>query len=514
MCEMCLRLNLKGFDHAANAALQGAAKPATDWSLDQIVDQLNRGDSHWNNASPITFSFATSRPGYSVGETEYGGFHSFNEQQKDAARLALSTWSDVANLTFWEVTTGTGKISFANSSTLASYSAAHSFYPSTGQWGGDVWVNSDYSYNTAPTVGNYGFQVLVHELGHSIGQMHPGDYNADGGKLSYAAQAAYAQDSRQYSIMSYWDESNTGADFGTAYPETPMLHDILAIQEKYGVNWNTRIEDTVYGFNSNTQSPIYDFSQNHKPVLCIWDGAGNDTLDLSGFQVASTVDLNPGSFSSTAGMTYNISIAYGALIENCVTGVGDDSITGNFLNNRVDGGAGRDIFNVSDFLSASETFVLTNGNLVVHSSQGTDELINIESLIFSDATIDVSELLPRSILEYAASYQDLINAFGTNEDLLQEHLLSSGLDEGRSFLFSALEYIASNDDLILAFGTDVEAGARHYIEYGMAEGRATHFDGSSYLAAHPAFAAGEPSTTSVAEQYIEAKLSAYDWALV
>lgn len=508
MCELCVRLNLKGVDYAGNPALKASLNPTTDWSLDQIVDQLNRGDGRWNNASPITFSFATSRPAYAVGDTEYSGFGSFNGQQKDAARLALSTWSDVAKLTFWEMTSGTGKISFANSSTLASYSAAHSYYPSTAQWGGDVWVNSDYSYNTAPTIGNYGFQVLVHEIGHSIGQMHPGDYNADGGSLSYSAQAAYAQDSRQYSIMSYWDESNTGAEFGSAYPQTPMLHDILAIQEKYGINWNTRTDDTVYGFNSNTVSPIYDFSQNQKPVLCIWDGAGNDTLDLSGFGGASIVDLTPGSFSSTAGMKDNISIAYGALIENCVTGAGDDLITGNFLNNRIDGGAGHDIFNVGDFLSVSETFVLTSGNLVVHSTQGTDELINIESLIFSDATIDVSQLLPRSILEYAASYQDLINAFGTNEDLLQEHLMSSGLDEGRSFLFSALEYIASNDDLILAFGTDVEAGARHYIEYGRAEGRSTHFDGSSYLAGAGA------STFSVAEQYIETRLAAHDWALV
>jgi serralysin len=514
MCKLCESLNLKDLDHhniASTSTLGSALGSTSGWSLDQIVAQLNRSDSQWNTASPVTYTFATILPRYATGE-EYKGFNAFNAQQADAARLALSTWSDVANIRFWEVDSAGGKISFANSDTLASYSAAHAYFPSAAQWGGDVWVNSDLAYNTAPTVGNYGFQVLVHEIGHAIGQMHPGNYDANGGKLSYGKDAVYAQDSQQYTIMSYWSEQSTGADFDGVSAQTPMIHDILAIQQRYGINWQTRSDDTVYGFNSNTESPIYDFDVNATPVLAIWDGGGIDTLDVSGFSSDSVIDLRPGGFSSTNGMVDNISIAYGAWIENAVTGAGDDLIIGNQLDNRVDGGAGIDTFAVATLLLRSEIFVFTTGNAVIHSSEGVDQLTNIELVSFTDAVVELSLQQQRSIIEYAASYPDLITTFGTDEDMLYAHFLEFGLNEGRSLLFSAYEYIASHEDLIRAFGNNPEAAARHYIDYGRSEGREVTFDSATYLATHPEIASSitaEVSAVEIAELYIEAKMASF-----
>ena len=39
---------------------------------------------------------------------------------------------------------------------------------------------SDYHYagNTTPELGNYGRLTIIHEIGHTLGLMHPGDYNA------------------------------------------------------------------------------------------------------------------------------------------------------------------------------------------------------------------------------------------------------------------------------------------------------------------------------------------------
>ena len=67
-----------------------------------------------------------------------------------------------------------------------------------------------------------------------------------------------------------------------------------------------------------------------------------DTLDFSGFASDTVMDLRQGGFSSTGIETYNISIAYGAVIENAIGGAGDDKIRGNEVGNKLSGGAGND----------------------------------------------------------------------------------------------------------------------------------------------------------------------------
>jgi uncharacterized repeat protein (TIGR03803 family) len=93
-------------------------------------------------------------------------------------------------------------------------------------------------------------------------------------------------------------------------------------------------------------------------------------------------------------------------------------------------------------------------------------------------------------LDYVASYGDLINAFkseGSERAVLDSgatHFIQYGYHEGRTTTFNGLDYIASYGDLINALGANGDAGANHYIENGASEGRTTTFDGLDYIASY------------------------------
>jgi len=88
------------------------------------------------------------------------------------------------------------------------------------------------------------------------------------------------------------------------YPSTPMVDDVRVIQQKYGADLTTRTGDTVYGFNSTadvTNEAMKFKTGEMATIFTIWDAAGNDTLDLSGYHTDSVIDLREGAYSSAGG---------------------------------------------------------------------------------------------------------------------------------------------------------------------------------------------------------------------
>lgn len=510
-------------DEASVDRLAGstAANGKAIWTADQAADHLNRTGTDWtgrdveNNAAQsdgnlaeITFGFHESQATLAASGYDYNGpdgyfdeydnFLAFNATQRDAAREAIGFWDDVVAVSFREVAdVSQADIAYGNLAS-APGTQAYAYLPynygaSYNDIAGDVWVSASQPSNFQLKPGGYGLNTLTHETGHAIGLSHPGDYNFGANfSATYANGAEYYQDARNYSIMSYWNARDIGArDFNwntmsLAYGATPMVHDILAAQNIYGVDTTTRTGNTTYGFNSTAGKDVFDFTVNTAPTVTIWDAGGIDTLDASGYRADQEINLTPGSLSSIGGVTYaealerlsfeqvnanraaqgfaattratydaniaalasnnavgrltdNFGIAYGATIENAVGGSGNDTIIGNAVDNILTGGAGNDRLSGND------------GNDMLIGGLGSDTLdggTGFDTASYRDAAAGVAI--------------SLLSGTGTAGEAMGDVFVSIERIEGSAFgdtliggnAADQLVGLAGNDSLDGGAGTD------------------------------------------------------------
>ncbi|MCA6117817.1 M10 family metallopeptidase C-terminal domain-containing protein [Bradyrhizobium sp. WSM 1738] len=375
-----------------------AAKPVA--SIATLADYLINGFWHYN--STIAHHWASNTITYNIS--------GLNSSEQFLALTALQAWSEVANITFVQ-TTGSANITFTHNGTMQAYAS--------GSWNGSGaivsmninistdWVTTDGgAYDGKTGIDSYAYQTYVHEIGHALGLGHQGPYN---GSASYSANALYANDTWQYSIMSYFSEPNySGSSY--RYVVTPQMADIYAVAAIYGAATSTRIGDTVYGFNANA-GPVFNFGNyTSAPALTIYDSGGSDTLDCSAYSSAQTIDLRSGAYSSVGGLVNNIGIALSAVIEKAIGGSGSDRLTANDLgctllggggNDTLIGGAGNDsilggsgtdvaVFTGSRgnylivFNSSNQTYTVIDQR--TGSADGADSLTGVENFQFSDGT--------------------------------------------------------------------------------------------------------------------------------
>ena len=255
-----------------------------------------------------------------------------------AAQLTIKTW-EIRNA-YSGVPSGSSRIGTVRSTSLNQFTS------------GVISIDSQ-SYPSDALDNGKDWYCVIHEVGHVLGLGHAGPYD---GSLNTMTQQFGTCDTEQWTLMSYispayvarYDDqySPRGTDWKGEYPTTWMPLDILAIQRLYGLPTSTPLSGgQTFGFHCNIAGaiePLFDFTKNSKPVITIWDKGSNNTLDLSGFSAAETVNLNPGTFSSVAGLTNNVAIAFDTAIDTLVCGSGNSKVICNNDGDRVRGGAGND----------------------------------------------------------------------------------------------------------------------------------------------------------------------------
>ncbi len=284
-----------------------------------INSLLSREETQAAGKHTLSFSFSNvPTPGAT-------GAALFTAEQQQAVREALACYSDVLNLSFTEVASGTASdLTFYLDDLASAEKSAYSGYaePSTGAIHFNSTLYSEQLLDEfgqlvtrgSLSKGSAGFPIILHEVGHALGLKHP----FEGPTLPAR------EDNWDNTLMSY-----TG---GTRMPTELAAFDVAALQSLYGVAGSRNAGDNRYGLSDRF----------------IADSGGVDTVDASAETQDVTIQLAPGSWNYRGAKSTSILadgqsfIGLTTQIEHAVGGSGNDTLSGSDGANSLRGGAGTD----------------------------------------------------------------------------------------------------------------------------------------------------------------------------
>lgn len=347
-------------------------------------------------------------------------------------RKAVGELAEVVAMPFVEVPASQADIRF---NVVETSFGGFAYYPTTpvSALAGDVFMaRHARDISGAYDEGQYYFMAVIHELGHAMGLKHP---------FEDTPLMPTALDNHINTVMSYtdfrfqtWVKGIDGLSNAQIYPHEYSIYDIAALQKIYGVNKYTRAGDDVYTLDCS--KPFY---------TTIWDAAGTDLIDASSADYACKINLTPGSHSdvnyrsieqqiadtqawyrehgktnwdsyvretyqSFASDTYtgeqSLAIAFGVVVENVITGKGNDEIRDNAADNRIVMGAGDDVaimgaggfdtvfggdgfdtVKLSDTMSSWKVSAMADGYYLLLGARSAIQVIGIEKISFIDQSI-------------------------------------------------------------------------------------------------------------------------------
>jgi len=461
-CPICAAMaSEQPFD--PNLAPAAATKTAAEFGSASVsatgtnyIDSLISGYK-WDIDPSETLTYSMYDPAVGLS---YSGWIPYELGSQEAKmKVAFQTWDTYLPFSLAEVdesgtTVGDLRAMYNDitATNAAAGSAAQGAYPTGYASSGDAYYHLNYTNGTADSsqgslasnldfsVGTYGFLTAIHEIGHNLGLKHP---------FGSGTVLPTEEEDIRNSVMAYssindinlnfsWTNSGYSWSTESIVPITPMVYDIAAVENWYGAVTDTNTGNTTYTYTDGTE------------VQAILDSGGTDTIDVSGMDQRSIIDLNPGAYSSlgywstsdqvsyyageigvsestiqaiydnfssisqtnniSGGVTRsggifqrqdNLGIAYSSTIENIIGSAGNDQFTGNSAANVIEGNAGNDTIAGG----GGNDYAVFNGNYADYSisgsyassyqvvdnntsdgNDGTDTISGVEFLEFADLT--------------------------------------------------------------------------------------------------------------------------------
>jgi len=304
---------------------------------------------------------------------------------------------------------------------------------------GDIFLNQYYLGGVKTTTyrpGTDEYFVLMHELGHTLGLSHPHigsptqlsrDFsalvNAGFNQLGFRIDSPDDMNKSYFTVMSY--DENSHVSEGHSVTIDPMILDVIALQEAYGsgsgtsgygndiINLSTRIaywNSTEYDLGGVDTVTVRDASQGayinlgvqisgaRHLVGVVMTGKNYSTMYYGGDPTHLTWLY--GAYENAEGSAYS-DLLVGNSLNNVIIGAGgsdyiygadgDDILIGGAGNDYLDGQSGTDTARYFG-VRANYTITSKDQGFLVEGAEGTDLLLNIERIAFSDQVLSLNNL--------------------------------------------------------------------------------------------------------------------------